>query len=52
LLEAARTLAESQEPEVLLSAAEFVLEGLVGRRKLARGEMSYQAAERTRSYGN
>lgn len=52
LLEAARSLAESQESEVLLSAAEFVLEGLVGRRKLARGEMSYQAAERTRSYGN
>lgn len=52
LLEAARSLAESQESEVLLSAAEFVLEGLVGRKKLARGEMSYQAAERTRSYGN
>lgn len=52
LLEAARVLAGNQGPEVLLSAAEFVLEGLVGRRKLARGETSYQAAERTRRYGN
>ena len=31
---------------------EFVLEGLVGRRKLSRGEATYQAAERPRSYGN
>ena len=52
LLEAARALAEGEAPEVLLSAGEFVLEGLVGRRKLSRGEASYQAAERPRSYGN
>ncbi len=52
LLEAARALAGESAPEVLLSAGEFVLEGLVGRRKLARGEASYQAAERPRSYGN
>uniref|UniRef100_A0A7C5VG90 Magnesium chelatase n=1 Tax=Thermus caliditerrae TaxID=1330700 RepID=A0A7C5VG90_9DEIN len=52
LLQAAQALAAGREPEVLLSAGEFILEGLVGRRKLARGETSYQAAERTRSYGN
>jgi len=52
LLEAARALAEGEAPEVLLSAGEFVLEGLVGRRKLSRGEATYQAAERPRSYGN
>jgi len=52
LLEAARDLAEGEAPEVLLSAGEFVLEGLVGRRKLSRGEATYQAAERPRSYGN
>ncbi|MDM7324400.1 MAG: magnesium chelatase, partial [Thermus sp.] len=52
LLEAAKVVAESPQPEVLLSAGEFILEGLVGRRKLARGETSYQAAERTGSYGN
>ena len=52
LLEAARALAEGEAPEVLLSAGEFVLEGLVGRRKLSPGEATYQAAERPRSYGN
>jgi magnesium chelatase subunit I len=51
LLEAARELAGTG-PERLVSAGEFVLEGLVGRRKLSRGETSYQAAERTRGYGN
>ncbi|WP_018462090.1 AAA family ATPase [Thermus oshimai] len=52
LLEAATALAGTEEGGYLLSAAEFVLEGLVGRRKLARGEASYQAAQRERSYGN
>jgi magnesium chelatase subunit I len=52
LLEAATALAGTEEGGHLLSAAEFVLEGLVGRRKLARGEASYQAAQRERSYGN
>jgi magnesium chelatase subunit I len=51
LLEAAGELAGS-DPERLVSAGEFVLEGLVGRRKLSRGETSYQAAERARGYGN
>jgi len=51
LLEAAGELAGTG-PERLVSAGEFVLEGLVGRRKLSRGETSYQAAERTRGYGN
>lgn len=55
LLSEARKLVQLtlQDPEeaVLVSAAEFILEGLVGRRKLARGEASYQA-ERSRGYGN
>ncbi len=52
LLEEAERLAGSREGGLLLSAAEFILEGLVGRKKLARGEASYQAAERVRGYGN
>ncbi|MER3556549.1 MAG: magnesium chelatase, partial [Thermus sp.] len=50
LLGEARKLAQTEAE--LVPAAEFILEGLVGRRKLARGEASYQAAERTRGYGN
>lgn len=44
LLAAAKKLAGSNpSPEMLVSAGEFILEGLAGRRKIARGEESYSA---------
>ncbi|WP_027893712.1 sigma 54-interacting transcriptional regulator [Calidithermus chliarophilus] len=43
LLEAARRLESHTTPEALVAAGEFVLEGLAGRRKIARGEESYSA---------
>ncbi|AEB12663.1 sigma 54-interacting transcriptional regulator [Marinithermus hydrothermalis] len=44
LVAAARSLAGSDQPELLAAAGEFVLEGLAGRRKIARGEETYSAA--------
>ena len=38
-------VAESSDPEVRASAAEFVLEGLYGRKKLSRAEELYAAPE-------
>jgi magnesium chelatase subunit I len=43
LLETARKLERDQAPEAQVAAAEFILEGLAGRRKIARGEESYSA---------
>ncbi|WP_018467583.1 sigma 54-interacting transcriptional regulator [Calidithermus timidus] len=43
LLEAARRLESHNTPEALVAAGEFILEGLAGRRKIARGEESYSA---------
>ncbi|MER3444977.1 MAG: magnesium chelatase, partial [Meiothermus sp.] len=43
LLEAARRLESHTTPEALVAAGEFILEGLAGRRKIARGEESYSA---------
>lgn len=44
LLAAAKKLSGgNQSPEMLVSAGEFILEGLAGRRKIARGEESYSA---------
>ncbi|PZA08541.1 MULTISPECIES: magnesium chelatase [unclassified Meiothermus] len=44
LLAAAKKLAGGNpSPEMLVSAGEFILEGLAGRRKIARGEESYSA---------
>jgi magnesium chelatase subunit I len=43
LLEAARRLESHHTPEALVAAGEFILEGLAGRRKIARGEESYSA---------
>ncbi len=45
LLLAARQIAGRDTPEWLASAAEFVLEGLAGRKKITRGEESYTAAQ-------
>jgi magnesium chelatase subunit I len=46
LLDAARALAESADPADVAAAAEFVLEGLVARRSIARSEeRGYVAAE-------
>lgn len=56
LLPVARQMAGvAATPEEVVSAAEFVLEGLAGRRKVARGEESYSAPlerERERGWGN
>lgn len=43
LLEAAQQVAGSAQPGQVVAAAEFILEGLAGRRKVARGEESYTA---------
>ncbi|RIH88906.1 cobaltochelatase subunit [Calidithermus terrae] len=43
LLEAARRLESHTTPEATVAAGEFILEGLAGRRKIARGEESYSA---------
>ncbi len=43
LLAAARKLEPQGTPEALVAAGEFILEGLAGRRKIARGEESYSA---------
>ncbi len=45
LLDIARSLSESGSEAELLSAAEFVLEGLYGRKKLSRAEELYAAPE-------
>lgn len=45
LRELAEDLAGSDEPARVLAAAEFVLEGLYGRRKLSRAEETYAAPE-------
>lgn len=51
LLEAARKLEKEAAPEAQVAAAEFVLEGLAGRRKISRGEESYSAPTETRERG-
>lgn len=43
LIAAAQRLEPDPSPEALVAAGEFVLEGLAGRRKIARGEESYSA---------
>lgn len=43
LLAAAQKLEPQTTPEALVAAGEFILEGLAGRRKIARGEESYTA---------
>lgn len=43
LLAAAKKLESQTTPEALVAAGEFILEGLAGRRKIARGEESYSA---------
>lgn len=48
LLAAARKLEPDPSPEAQIAAAEFVLEGLAGRKKIARGEESYTAPVETR----
>ncbi len=46
LLAAAGTLADSQQPELLVAAAEFVLEGLHARRRIGRSEeLGFTSAE-------
>lgn len=45
LTELAQHVAESQDDAVRVAAAEFVLEGLYGRRKLSRAEEMYTAPE-------
>ena len=53
LLPAARKISGRDTPEWLASAAEFVLEGLAGRKKITRGEESYTAAQHAKgSWGN
>ncbi|RIH88463.1 cobaltochelatase subunit [Meiothermus luteus] len=53
LLAAARKLEPQATPEALVAAAEFILEGLAGRRKIARGEESYSAPlERGERWGS
>ena len=55
LVAAARKLAESSEPERVVSAGEFVLEGLAGRKKISRGEEAYSApspSENKKRWGN
>lgn len=43
LIAAAQKLEPQTTPEALVAAGEFILEGLAGRRKIARGEESYSA---------
>lgn len=43
LIAAAKKLEPQASPEALVAAGEFILEGLAGRRKIARGEESYTA---------
>lgn len=43
LIAAAKKLEPQTTPEALVAAGEFILEGLAGRRKIARGEESYSA---------
>lgn len=43
LIAAAKKIESSTAPEALIAAGEFILEGLAGRRKIARGEESYSA---------
>ncbi len=43
LIAAAKKLEPQSTPEALVAAGEFILEGLAGRRKIARGEESYSA---------
>jgi len=54
LLAEARKLDPREGPEVQVASAEFILEGLAGRKKIARGEESYSAPlERgERGWGN
>ncbi|MBF6594661.1 MAG: sigma 54-interacting transcriptional regulator [Thermaceae bacterium] len=51
LLAAAKKLESDTSPEALVAAGEFILEGLSGRRKIARGEESYSAPVETRERG-
>jgi magnesium chelatase subunit I len=43
LVAAAKKIESDTSPEALVAAGEFILEGLAGRRKIARGEESYSA---------
>jgi magnesium chelatase subunit I len=43
LMAAAKKMEPQSTPEALVAAGEFILEGLAGRRKIARGEESYSA---------
>jgi magnesium chelatase subunit I len=52
LLDAARQIEPSPMPEALVAAAEFILEGLAGRRKIARGEESYSAPTERERWGS
>jgi magnesium chelatase subunit I len=52
LLAAARKLEAQASPEALVAAAEFILEGLAGRKKIARGEESYSAPLERERWGS
>lgn len=51
LIAAAKKLESDSSAEALVAAGEFILEGLAGRRKIARGEESYSAPVETRERG-
>ena len=52
LLAAARKLEAQTSPEALVAAGEFILEGLAGRKKIARGEESYSAPLERERWGS